>query len=56
MSGVKVQGECGSCAAFSTIAAIEVCFKKITRQFGDYSEQQLVDCGYKHEGSSLGQR
>ena len=53
---MKVQGECGSCAAFSTIAAIEVCFKKITRQFGDYSEQQLVDCGYKHEGSSLGQR
>jgi C1A family cysteine protease len=48
---VKYQGDCGSCAAFSTIAAIEVCFKKITGEFGDYSEQQLVDCGYKHAGA-----
>ena len=30
----------------SNMALIETCFKKITGVFGDYSEQQLVDCGY----------
>ena len=32
--------------AFANMAAIETCFKKKTGVFGDYSEQQLVDCGY----------
>jgi len=46
VSEVKDQNLCGSCAAFATIAAVETCFKKITNVFGDYSEQQLIDCGY----------
>ena len=32
--------------AFANMAAIETCFHKITGVFGDYSEQQMVDCGY----------
>ena len=38
--------------AFSNMAAIEVCFKKLTGSAGDYSEQQLVDCGYKQNGAN----
>ena len=34
------------------MAAIEVCFKKLTGSAGDYSEQQLVDCGYKQNGAN----
>ena len=31
---------------------IETCFKKVTGVFGDYSEQHLVDCGYRQEGAN----
>jgi len=48
---VKNQKYCGSCVAFSNIAVIETCFKKLTGVEGDYSEQQLVDCGYGREGA-----
>ena len=34
------------------MAAIEVCYKKLTGAEGDYSEQQLVDCGYGKNGAS----
>merc|ERR1712088_409914 len=37
---------------FANIAAIETCFKKATGVFGDYSEQQLVDCGYQKNGAN----
>merc|ERR1719341_1658752 len=46
VSPVRDQRTCGSCAAFATVALIEVCFKKLTGVFGDYSEQQLLDCGF----------
>jgi len=47
VSPVKYQESCGSCVAFATMATVETCFKKATGgDFGDYSEQQLVDCGY----------
>ena len=46
VSPIKNQKQCGSCVAFATVATIETCFKKITGVFGDYSEQELVDCGY----------
>ena len=36
--------------AFANMSAIETCFKKKTGVFGDYSEQQLVDCGYGSYG------
>jgi len=51
VSSVKNQGKCGSCAAFSAIAAFEICYAKINKDFIDFSEQQLVDCGYKHAGA-----
>ena len=37
--------------AFANMAAIETCFKRKTGVFGDYSEQQLVDCGYGGYGN-----
>jgi hypothetical protein len=37
--------------AFANIAVIKTCFKKKTGVFGDYSEQQLVDCGYGGYGN-----
>merc|ERR1712210_283413 len=46
------QKQCGSCVAFANMAAIETCFKKATGVFGDYSEQQLVDCGYQKNGAN----
>ena len=52
VSEVKNQLQCGSCVAFSTVAAIETCFKKLTGVFGDYSEQQLVDCGIGQIGGN----
>ena len=52
VSEVKDQLQCGSCVAFSTIAAIETCFKKQTGVFGDYSEQQILDCGYSQYGAN----
>jgi len=52
VSPVKAQLKCGSCVAFSTMAAVETCFKKVTGVFGDYSEQQFVDCGYQKNGAN----
>merc|ERR1711962_594631 len=49
---IRNQGQCGSCVAFASMACVEVCFKKLTGVFGDYSEQQLVDCGYRQEGAN----
>jgi len=51
VSPVKNQKQCGACVAFSNMAAIETCFKKLTGVFGDYSEQQLIDCGYGRNGA-----
>jgi len=52
VSPVKNQHQCGSCVAFANMALIETCFKKITGVFGDYSEQQLVDCGFGQNGAN----
>merc|ERR1712002_104048 len=49
---VKDQRRCGSCVAFASVAAIETCFSKITGQQGDYSEQHVMDCGYRKYGAS----
>jgi len=46
VSPVKDQKDCGSCVAFAAMSAIETCFKKLTGAFGDYSEQQMVDCAF----------
>merc|ERR1711872_491198 len=52
VSPVKSQGQCGSCVAFASMSSVETCFKKITGVFGDYSEQQMVDCGYGINGAN----
>ena len=41
---VKDQGKCGSCWAFSAIAAMEALNKFWNRYLIGFSEQQLVDC------------
>ena len=52
VTGVKDQKTCESCVIFSTIAALEVCIKKLTGDEVDYSEQQLLDCGYGKYGAN----
>merc|ERR1712200_73360 len=42
VSPVKNQRSCGSCVAFSSMATVETCFRKVTGVFGDYAEQQMV--------------
>ncbi len=51
VSPVKNQGRCSSCVAFASIAVVETCFKKITGSFGNYSEHQLLNCGYDFENA-----
>ena len=56
ISPIKNQGECGSCWAFSTVAAIEARYKMRYGDFKLLSEQQLVDCAgnYNNHGCDGG--
>jgi len=48
VSPVKNQGQCGSCAAFATIATLETCYYLQTNDMRDLSEQHITDCANGH--------
>merc|ERR1712107_809642 len=49
ISSIKNQGQCGSCAAFATVAILETCFwQQRGVMFDDLSEQHIVDCALNH--------
>ncbi len=54
LNGVKNQGQCGSCWAFSTTGALESHVAAAGSGLFSFSEQQLVDCcgskGYQCQG------
>ena len=52
---VKFQGLfCGSCWAFSAMAAYEIAQAYQNGAYYDFSEQQLIDCGISREGEDAG--
>jgi len=49
VSSVKDQGQCGSCAAFAAMGAIESCTAiSAGKMANDLSEQHILDCAYNH--------
>jgi xylem cysteine proteinase len=54
VTAIKIQGECGSCWAFSATASVEGINAIRTGELVALSEQQLLDCDTKAEGCNGG--
>jgi len=49
VSSVKNQAQCGSCAAFAAMGAVESCTAiSLGKLANDLSEQHILDCAYNH--------
>jgi len=54
VTGVKDQGQCGSCWSFSTTGSVEALNKIATGNLISLSEQNLIDCSTQNAGCSGG--